>query len=168
MKLTLTIISFCLFIVSFSQDILEIDITRFNKFKNIQLFNHSFLEYKLKGEHKYRINKMAAMQDSMIIFDNDSSITLSEIKAIKLRNSNHLIPLFGSFFVIGGAGVIIVDSFNKIINGQPKIVDERVALIGASLFVAGIIIKQLAIKRVRMNKHRTLRIIKLDFQNLNK
>lgn len=154
--------------VSFSQDVLEIDITRFDKFKPIQLFNHSFLEYKLKGEHKYRINKMAAMRDSLIIFDNDSVIKLSQIKAIKLRNSNHIIPLFGSLFMIGGAGVIIVDSFNNIINGQPKILDERVAIIGASLFVAGIIIKQLAIKRVRINQHKTLRIINLSFQNLNK
>lgn len=83
----------------FSQKILEIDIVRFNHFKSIQLHNGSYIEYKLKGELKYRINKMVNMKDSLIIFDNDSSLPISKIKVIKLRDVNHLYRLFSSFFI---------------------------------------------------------------------
>ena len=94
MKHALSIL-FCLVLsLSFSQKILEIDITRFNHFKSIQLYNDSYIEYKLKGDYKYRINKIVNMKDSLIIFDNDSSIILSEIKVIKLKE-NHRSDLVG-------------------------------------------------------------------------
>jgi hypothetical protein len=154
--------------ISISQKVLEIDITHFNKFKKIQLFNNSFLEYKLKGQHKYHIDKMVDINDSMIVFKNDSSILISQIKSIKLRNASVLSKLFGSLFLIGGSGFVIIDTFNNIINSQAKIVDERALIAGASLIAAGLIVKQLAIKRVRISKHKSLRVLDINFQNLNK
>lgn len=99
MKIILIFILVSFSKLCFAQKILEIDIVRFNHFKAIQLHNGSYIEYKLKGEFKYRINKLVNMKDSLIIFDNDSSITLSEIKVIKLRDANHLYRLFSSFFI---------------------------------------------------------------------
>ena len=86
--------------MSISQKVLEIDITHFNKFKKIQLFNNSYLEYKLKGQHKYHIDKMVNINDSMIVFKNDATIFISQIKVIKLRNASVLAKLFRSFLVI--------------------------------------------------------------------
>lgn len=168
MRFILLIIFLFCFRISDAQKILEIDITHFNKFKKIQLFNNSYLEYKLKGQHKYHIDKMVNINDSMIVFKNDSTIFISQIKVIKLRNARVLAKLFRSFFFIGGSGFIILDTFNNIINSQAKIVDERALIASASLISAGLIVKQLAIKRVHVSKNKSLRVLDINFQNLNK
>ena len=168
MRYSLSIL-FCLGLnLSFSQKILEIDITRFNHFKSIQLYNDSYIEYKLKGEHKYRINKMVNMKDSLIIFDNDSSIILSEIKKIKLRDANHLYSLFSGFFYTGGVLFVSLDTFNNIINNETPYVKQTAVIASAGLITLGFIIKQLSIKRIKINKHKSLRILETDYQNLNK
>jgi hypothetical protein len=140
---------------SFSQKILEIDITRNNHIKVIQLYNNSYIEYKIKGEHKYRINKMVNLKDSLIIFDNDSSIRLSEIKAIKLRDANHLYKLFSRFFYTGGALFIGLDTFNNLINNETPYVTQTAVIASAALVTLGFITKQLSIKRIRINKHKS-------------
>ncbi len=152
----------------FAQKILEIDIIRFNHFKPIQLHNGSYIEYKLKGEFKYRVNKMVNMKDSLIVFDNDSSISLSEIKAIKLRDVNHLYRLFSRFFYTGGVMFVGLDSFNNFINKDNPLVNQTAVVASASLITVGFIIKQLSIKRVRINSRKSLRIIDTNYQNLNK
>lgn len=168
MRYTLSIL-FCLGLsFCFSQKILEIDITHFNHFKSIQLYNDSYIEYKLKGEHKYRINKIVNMKDSLVIFDNDSSITLSEIKAIKLRDANHLYKLFSGFFYTGGVLFVGLDTFNNFINSETPYVKQTAVIASAGLITIGFITKQLSIKRIRINKRKSLRILETDYQNLNK
>jgi hypothetical protein len=154
--------------LSFSQKILEIDMTRFNHFKSIQIYNNSYLEYKLKGDLKYRINKMVNLKDSLIIFDNDSSIRLSDIKAIKLRDANHLYRLFSGFFYIGGVLFVSLDTFNNYINSETPYVKQAAVIVSAGLITLGFITKQLSIKRIRINKRKSLRILDTDYQNLNK
>jgi hypothetical protein len=161
------ILTVCSFVAS-AQKILEIDIVKFNRFKPIQLHNGSYIEYKLKGAHKYRINKMVNMKDSLIIFDNDSSIALSEIKVIKLRDANHLYRLFSRFFYTGGLLFVGLDTLNNFINKDSPLVNQTAVIVSAALISAGFITKQLSIKRVRINNHQSLRIIDTDYQNLNK
>jgi hypothetical protein len=162
-------ILFCLELsLGFSQKILEIDITRNNHFKSIQLFNNSYLEYKLKLEHKFRINKIVNMSDSLIIFDNDSSIYISKIKTIKLRNSNHLYKLISGFFYTGSALFVGLDFFNNIINNDTPYLKQTTVISSAGLLTIGLIIQQLSIKRIRINKHKTLRVLDTNYQNLNK
>ncbi len=168
MKWIIFILFFSLQLNSFSQKILEIDRVRFNKFKPIQLFNESFLEYKLKGEHSYRIKKMVNMTDSLIIFSDDSKINISQIKAIKLRDANHLFPLLSGFFYTGGVMFIALDSFNNAINQESVIVKPGVVAISAGLIAAGFLIKQMSIKHIRINKHNSLRILDIDYQHINK
>ena len=161
------VLAICSF-MSISQKILEIDIVKFNHFKSIQLFNGSYIEYKLKGESKYRINKMVNMKDSLIIFDNDSSIALSEIKAIKLRDANYLYRLFSSFFYTGGVLFVGLDTFNNLINHDTPLVNQTAVIASAALISAGFIVKQLSIKRVRINNRKSLRIIDANYENLSK
>ena len=168
MRFALLIMLLCCFRNTDAQKILEIDISHFNKFKKVQLFNNSYLEYKLKGEHTYRIDKMVSINDSMIVFKNDSTIFISQIKSIKLRNASVLAKLFGSFFLVGGTGFILLDTFNNIINRQAKIIDERAVIASASLIAASLIIKQFTIKRIRINKHHALRVLDINYQSLNK
>jgi hypothetical protein len=167
MRFLLHILLVCVCSSALAQNTLEIDIVRFNTLKTVQLYTGSPLEYKVKGEQRYRLQKMVALHDSLIIFEDDSSISLSQIKAIKLRNANHLYPLFSGFFITGGVLFVGLDTFNNLINGQPKIVDERAVIVGASLITLGLLVKQMAIKRVRIGKHRFLRILDLSYQDLN-
>ena len=168
MRQILILVLFLYTSICFSQKMLEIDIVRFNHFKSVQLFTGSYIEYKLKGEHKYRINKMVNMKDSLIIFDNDSSVVLSNIKVIKLRDANHLFKLFSGFFYTGGILFIGLDSFNNIINHDSPIINQTAVIASAALISAGFIVKQLSIKRIRINSHKSLRIIDINYQNLNK
>lgn len=166
MKYVISILFCITFSLSFSQKILEVDITRFNHLKTIQLSNGSYLEYKLKGEHRYKINKMVNMKDSAIIFSNDSSIKLSDIKCIKMRKANHLYKLFGNFFCAGGILFVGLDTFNNFTNGTTPYVNQTAVIAGAGLIALGLIIKQLSIKRIRINKHKSLRILETNYQNL--
>ncbi|MBI3520252.1 MAG: hypothetical protein HY062_12975 [Bacteroidetes bacterium] len=165
----LLLIFFCTLLSSgFSQKILEIDITHFNHFKSVQLFNDSYLEYKLKGEHRYRINKMVNMKDSLIIFSNDSSIALGDIKRIKLRDANHLYRLFSRFFYTGGVLFVSLDTFNNLINNDTPYIKQTAVIASAGLITMGFLIHQLSIKRITINKHHSLRILETDYQHLNK
>ena len=168
MKIFLIFILLLFAELCFAQKILEIDIVRFNHFKSIQLHNGSYIEYKLKGEVKYRINKMVNMKDSLIIFDNDSSLAISKIKVIKLRDANHLYRLFSSFFYTGGVLFVGLDTFNNFINKDNPVVNQTAVFASASLIAVGFIIKQLSIKIVRINSRKSLRIIDTNYQNLNK
>ncbi len=168
MRCILLILVFVISKNSISQKILEIDITRFNHFKAIQIHNGSYLEYKLKGDLKYRINKIVNLKDSLIIFDNDSSISLSEIKTIKLRDANHLYKLFSGFFYTGGLLFVGLDTFNNFINSETPYVKQTAVIASAGLIALGFITKQLSIKRIKINKRKSLRILDTDYQNLNK
>lgn len=153
--------------VGFSQKILEIDITRANNFKSIQLFNNDYLEYKLKDDHKYRIGKIVNLKDSLVIFDNDSVIKLSQIKVIKLRDANFMYQLFSSFFYTGAILFVGLDTFNNIINSQTPCFNQTAVIVSVALVASGYLIKQLSIKRIRFNNRKTLRIIDANYQKLN-
>lgn len=147
-----------------SQKILQINKVRFNNFKKIELFNSDVLEYKLIGEHHYRKNKIADLRDSMILFTNDSIITLSQIKSIKVRRHARLIKVLATTLVYAGVGLILIDTFNNSINGDKPIVKEQIAIISGSLMLGGFLSSQLMIKRIKINKRNTLKIINLDFK----
>jgi hypothetical protein len=147
-----------------SQKTLQINKFRFNNFKKIELFNSDILEYKLIGEHHYRKNKIADLRDSMIIFTNDSIIGLSQIKSIKVRRHARLIKVLTTMLVYSGVGLILIDTFNNAINDDTPIVKEKIATISGSLVLSGLITSQLAIKRIKINKRNTLKIIDLDFK----
>lgn len=168
MRCILLILVFTFSKNSISQKILEIDITHLNHFKSIQIHNGSYLEYKLKGDLKYRINKIVNMKDSLIVFDNDSSISLSEIKAIKLRDPNHLYKLFSGFFYTGGLLFVGLDTFNNFINSETPYVKQTAVIASAGLIALGFITKQLSLKQIKINKRKSLRILDTDYQNLNK
>jgi hypothetical protein len=108
------------------------------------------------------------MKDSLIIFDNDSSLPISKIKVIKLRDVNHLYRLFSSFFYTGGLLFVGLDTFNNFINKDDPLVNQTAVFASASLIAVGFIIKQLSIKRVRINSRKSLRIIDTNYQDLNK
>jgi len=150
----------------FSQKTLEIYFTRFGKQKKFEVYNGDHLEYKLKGQHSYRRNKIVNLQDSFIVFSNDSVIKLNQLKAIKIDKNNFVVKLFQRAFIVFGAGFFFLNTTNNIINEREPVVDANSALIGGGLIISGILIKQLNIKRVRINEKNHLKILDLSFNNL--
>lgn len=56
----------------------------FGKQKVFQFFNNHVFYYKCKGKITYQANKIVNMNDSLILFDNNTFIKYSDIKAIKV------------------------------------------------------------------------------------
>jgi hypothetical protein len=151
----------------FSQKTLDILFTRFGALKKFEVYNGDVLEYKLKGEHRYRSNKITNLQDSFIVFSNDTIIKLDQLKAIRIRKNNVLISLLKGVFITGGAMFFFLNTTNNLINERSPIIDQNAALIGAGLITTGLLIKQIGIRRIRITKHKQLKIIDLNFNNLS-
>ena len=162
MKHFLIIITFLNCSLLFSQKTLDLHYNSlFGRQKSFQFFNNSEFSYKLKGHVFYTTHKLVNMQDSILVFDNDSSIKLSEIKAIKIKG----VKISPYFF---GAGILffILDTGHNIAFGN-KIINEKAVLIGSILVVAGVIVNYLQNKHIHIHKNSVLRIIDADYLNLN-
>jgi hypothetical protein len=152
-----------------SQSSLQVSINRFGTTKIFEVFTYENLEYKLKGNWFYRKDRIANMRDSIIVFANDSVIFLNQIKSIRLRkNVPHLAELA---FVINGLGIGFfgLNTFNNAITDSPPIIIDGVAIcVSGGLFTLAYLVKQLGIKRVRITGNKTLRIVEMNYNDLNK
>lgn len=162
MKLIIIIITLINYNLLFCQKTLDLHYNSlFGKQKSFQFFNNSEFSYKLKGQLFYTTHKLVNMQDSILVFDDDSSIKLREIKAIKIKG----VKISPYFF---GAGVLffLLDTGHNIAFGN-QIINEKAVLIGSIFVVAGVIVNYLQNKHIRIHKNSVLRIIDADYLNLN-
>ncbi len=158
-------IVFCLELsLGFSQKILEINYhSLFSKEKSFQFFNNSPIDYKLKGDLFYKTRKLVNMNDSLLIFDNDEVVRISDLKAIKIRGTK-----ISQWLFTAGLLFFVIDTGNNIANGHAKIVNEQAVLASSILIVAGVIIKLIQDKHVYIRKNVSIRILDTNYQNLNK
>lgn len=164
MKIIFLIVLSLIFKFSYSQKILELNYhSLFGKEKSFQFFNNSKLDYKLKGDLLYRTHKLVNMNDSLLIFDDDSSVKLTQLKAIKIRGAN-----ISPWLFTAGILYFILDTGNNIANGHTTIVNEQTVLVSSIFVISGIIVKRLQDKHVYIRKNVTIRILDTDYQNLNK
>lgn len=164
MRLIVSIL-FCVNLtLGFSQKILEINYhSLFGKEKTFQFFNNSSLDYKLKGDLFYKTHKLVNMNDSLLIFKNDITVKISDLKAIKIRGAR-----ISHWLFTAGILFFIIDTGNNLANGNAKIVNEQAVLASSILIVAGVIIKRIQDKHVYIRKNVCIRILDTNYQNLNK
>ncbi len=163
MRLIFFIVFLSCFENSFSQKTLDLRYhSLFGKEKYFQFFLNSNFTYRLKGSTGYKTRKLVNMQDSVLVFDNDSVIKLSQIKAIKIKGAK-ISPYFF------GAGVLffLIDTGNNLIYQRPQIVNERAVLVSTVFIAGGIVLSYIQDKHVRIHKNTVLRIIEADYQDLN-
>jgi len=161
MKLIIIIITLINYNLLFSQKTLDLNYNSlFGRQKSFQFFNNSEFSYKLKGQLFYATHKLVNMQDSILVFDYDSSIKLSEIKAIKING----VKISPYFF---GAGILffLLDTGHNIAFGN-QIINEKTVIIGSIFVVAGVLVRYLQNKHVHIHKNSVLRIIDADYLNL--
>lgn len=162
MKIIFLIVLSLIFKLSYSQKILELNYhSLFGKEKTFQFFNNSKLDYKLKGDLLYRTHKLVNMNDSLLIFDDDSAIKLRELKAIKIRGAN-----ISRWLFTAGILFFIIDTGNNIANGHTTIVNEQTILVSSIFLLSGIIVKRIQDKHIYIRKNVTIRILDTDYQNL--
>lgn len=162
MKIISALILFYIIQTCFAQKLLDLHYySVFGKQKTFQFFNNSKFSYKLKGKILYQTHKLVNMQDSILVFDNDCAIKLSQIKAIKI-NRMMISPYFF------GAGVLffLLDTGHNIAFGNP-VINEQAVLVSSAFFAGGLIAAYFQNKHVHVYKNTTLRIIDADYQNLN-
>lgn len=154
-------------LLSFSQKSLQVTFTRMGALKKYEVFVRHRLEYKLKGEHRFRKDTIANLQDSMIIFTNDSVIFLDQIKCMRLRSNNYHSRLFQTIFTIGAVGYPLLTTVNNSLNDNAPLLSRQAIIVSASFAGAALITRQLRIRRIRMGPEKSLRIVDLDYQKLN-
>lgn len=163
---------FILFLILFNfingQKTLQVLKVKLGSFKKYEIYNNDVLEYKLKGDLFYRKDRIVNMRDSIILFQNDSIIKLSQIKAIKFRNGNHLLGTLNAVCYVVGFGYVTLNVINNLILQGIVRADMKAVYVSGGFLAAGFIFKQLRIKRIRIKQHVTLKIIDPNFQNLGK
>jgi hypothetical protein len=170
MKISVVIFAFFITFLSnglFSQTSLKIIKSKFGKVKQIEIFVNENLEYKLKKEIRYRKNKIVALNDTMIVFDNDSIMPLSRIKLVKIRDHRHLLNLFGGAFKTAGVMFLGLNTINNAINNRSPVIDNKAVGISAALFGTGMIMKYFSAKRIRITKNTIMKVVEINYADLN-
>ncbi len=163
MKHLLSIFLFLIIETSYGQKILDINYhSFFGKSKSYQFFNNSKIDYKLKGDLFYRTHKLVNMNDSLLVFENDSIVKLKQLKAIKIRGG-----MFSPWLFTAGFLFFMIDTGNNIANGHTTIVNEQTIIVSSALLLTGIIVRRIQDKHVYIRKHVTIRVLDTDYQNLN-
>ena len=163
MKSFVLIIFYFILKLAFSQKTLDLHYyTVFGKEKIFQFFNNSVLHYKLKGDLFFKKNKLVNLQDSILVFDDESTIKLSQIKAVKILGGR-----FSHYVFVAGIGFFVIDTGNNIVFSNSQIVTKGASIVLITGLVAGLIVKRIQDKHIRINKNCTFRIIDSDFQHIN-
>ena len=163
MKGCFLIIFYFIIKLSYSQKTLDLNYhTVFGKEKTFQFFNNSTFYYKLKGDLFFKRNKLVNLQDSILVFEDESIIKLSQIKSIKILGGKFSPYIFGI-----GIGFFILDTGNNIAFNNSQIVSKGASIVLLTSIVAGLIVKRIQDKHIRINKNCTFRIIDNDFQHIN-
>ena len=146
---------------------LRVSFERFGNPKTYEIFTYEILHYKMKGDVFYRKNKIVNMRDSIIVFDNDSILHLNEIKAILLNKNIAEVRMLRTFFYATGIAFFTLNTVNNALIGTEPVLDGVAASISAGLIGTGFLIKQLEIRRIKMGKGKTLKVIPISYQNLS-
>lgn len=150
-----------------AQKSLQIIRSTFGAVKKYEVYVNEDLEYKLKGHLFYHSNKIANLQDSSIVFENDSVIKLSKIKAIRIHKGGHLGKTFQEAFFIAGIGFIALNTTNNAINDSSPLIDNKAVYISGALVGTSILMRVLLTRHIRINKTVTLRINDIDYSKMN-
>lgn len=164
MRLLIILALVCFFENSFSQKTLNVHYnSMFGKHKSFQFFNNHVLHYKIRGQLLYHSNKVVNMQDSMIVFDNDSVLKLKDIKAIKVPGIKLNYILYNSAF-----GFLESEIFYHYMFNTSKVVTEQGALVTAILVTGGFVASFIQDKHIRIKRNTVLKVVDANYQNLNK
>lgn len=151
----------------FSQGALQISYTKLGKLKKFEIFTRETLEYKVKGSYKQKINKISAIGDSIIYFTDETEINFKQLKSLRLHKNNHLLLTLQHAFIISGCAILTLDVANSFILERPEILNKKALIVSTAFIATGFIMKRLGVIKLRINRHKVLKHIYTDYNNLN-
>ncbi len=149
-----------------AQPKLKILFTKFGRLKKYEFALNDELQYKLKGERHYLTDRIVALHDSSIILTRDS-FGIADIKMIKLKSDNYHAQLFQKIFLVGGIGYPALNLVNNSMNNVRPLLSQNALIITGSFLAASFIINELRIKRIRITKNKVVKVVDIDFENIN-
>ena len=144
-----------------AQKYLVMDVSKLTGFKRIRFSTGDDFRFRKKNERKKYTATIVYLTDSMIVFK-DSSVKISDIAIVYRDRSNFVTRGLSRWFLGLGVGFVALDTFNNAINNESPVVKKEAVIESASFLAAGLLLKALPIKRYRMGKRRSLKIIDLS------
>lgn len=125
--------------------------------------------YKQTASTIWRKDKIMNFRDSMIYFDKDYGLKFNQVRKIKLYTHSYHNKLFQRLFIYAGILYPTLYIANSLILDFHPSTEQKqqVLLITASFFTATFLIRQIGIKRIKLNDNNNLKILELDFEHLN-
>ena len=149
-----------LFHLGYSQKFLVLE--KMGTRKRLEYHLQQSITYQLKGESFYRTDVIEDLVDDVIVF-RFGFFRLKDIYAVDIRAkptgkvdfSRHWLSI-----IVGEVGYFLVDQFNNaVINGNRARIDEKVLRSSAIITGAGIMMKVLKKKKVKLKRNWRLRIV---------
>lgn len=131
------------------------------------IYVNDVVEYKLKGKLFYKKDIILNMDSTRMLLQNDSIVKISDIKAFRVHRKSHLLKTLTGFFFIGGVGYVGLNVINNGILENRFGVDEKALYIGGGFVAAGIILKLIRVKHIRIHKKTIIKMVEQNFQKLN-
>ncbi|MGZ3932731.1 MAG: hypothetical protein ACXVPQ_02695 [Bacteroidia bacterium] len=144
---------------SYAQTFLAMDKYRFGSVKRLHVYLGTPLKYKTK-ETGIRTDTVTGMNDSILVFKNGDFVKLSEIETV--YSTRTLVRTMRHWMSVAGAALIVIDSFNHLVNNERPIFVNRILVIGGSLIVAGQLLRLIETRRMHVGKRLRLHVIDLS------
>ncbi len=102
------------------------------------------------------------MNDSLLMFENDKTVRIADIKGIRIKGFNFSTYVYGS-----AAWFLLLDTGNNLLYQRDVIVNERAVMASAWMVAIGLVINYFQDKHVHVGKGAVLRVIEPNYENLN-
>ena len=142
----------------FSQKFLALDIYKWAGAKRIHFYKGGEIRFRIRGSRKLFTHTIANINDSSLVFENGRELPIAEIDRVSINRSTFVSHGLSRFLFDIGAGFIVLDSFNNLLNGETTVKTQTIKE-GIGLMAAGTLFRLLPIKRYRISSRRTLKII---------
>ena len=147
-------------LITEAQNEIRLDYKSKNDMKSFSIKAGENIECKLKGQISYHILKVKEIKDTSLVLANDSSIFISKIKKVRLRFPNKKAKIISNLMVLGGLMLSVGDAVNNSFNENESIITPGVQGLAAGIIISGIVIRQIGVKRLKINRGATIKIIK--------
>lgn len=129
---------------------------------NIKFFEGSYIH--LKWERKTIKTKekgiITGIFDSTLIIDGYKELVISDITAVYLER--RIVKLAGNVAVISGIGFFVLDSFNRLINNEAPVIQNRTLKTSSIVAGAGLITFPLHKRRFGIGKKWRIKVLISD------
>lgn len=150
------------------QEDLQVRRVRFNRLKKTEISRGDILEYKLRGESRYRKNEIVGLRDSSIIFGSGNVVNVDLIKALKLHRGGRGVSIVKTTFLYAGVMLVAVDVINNtLVFKRTEVLNKKVGIASLCFLSAALVIDQASIRRIRMNNRNSLKVIDADYFQVN-